>query len=528
MTFGLRNRAALIAAVVLLAAIGALIAASAHYFGSALANAQIAPSVIESASAGMMRTLLATGALVALAGLLLLFAALARYVNRPLNEIVSAIERIRTGERADSLPAQHAGGTELAIIVDAFNDLLGRAAMLERELVAAGQAAEKANGTGSDFLSMMSHELRTPMHAVLGMAELLSYTTLSERQSRYVESINSAGASLLRVLDEILTFTRIEKGELSILHRPFALPRLVEETVALFHEGARSKGLTLEVQVDPAVPGFVTGDAGRTRQILLSLLGNAVKFTHHGGVSLHVVRGSGDRIRFSITDTGIGIDPAFQKQLYRAFSQQDTGYTRRYGGLGLGLAIAKRLCDAMQGSIDMESVAGKGTTFWFELPLPAVPAAAHGQQAPAGLRDAQAAPLSPPPVAPAPGKLRVLVVEDNRLNQELVVGYLADSEYQVTLANDGREGVEKFEHERFDVVLMDWQMPEMDGLEATRRIREFERNRGLRRTPIIAITAHAAASDREACIAAGMDDYLVKPYSFDALLRALRRWAPRA
>ena len=480
-------------------------------------------SIINSARNEMMQITLGVGVVVAALGLILLYAALSRYVNKPLDEVVQAIERLRSGETADAIRLPAAGSRELAIMVHGFNGMLDRVAARERELLAAKEAAETANRTKSEFLAMMSHELRTPMNAVLGMAELLNSTPLTERQSRYLRNINAGSSALLRILDDILNFTRVEMGELTIQHAPFALPRLVEKAVALLQETADEKGLAVKVHIDAAVPTVVIGDAGRTRQILVNLLGNALKFTDKGTVTVRVGPAGEDRVRFSVTDTGIGIDPAFRKNLYRAFSQEDTGYARKYGGTGLGLAIVKRLCDAMEGSIDMESNPGKGSTFHFELPLPAALAEARPDGNPT-VAPAAVPQDEPAATLPQPGKKRVLVVEDNRLNQDLVIGYLEESVYEITLAANGLKGVEMFQRERFDVVLMDWQMPEMDGLEATRRIREIEQERSSQRTPIIAVTAHAMSGDREACLAAGMDDYLVKPYSHTSLLHTLDRW----
>ena len=513
MTLGLRGRVTLIAAGILLTVVTAIVLMSGYFFGGALSKAQ------------MLRATLAAGAAIALIGLALLYRALSRYVSEPLEQMVRSIERFRGGAPGQALRVPAAGGSELEIMVRGFNGLLDRIAARERELVAAKEAAEAANRTKSEFLAMMSHELRTPMNAVLGMAELLDNTQLTARQQRFLDNIKSGSQSLLHILDDILNFARVEMGELTVQHAPFALPRMVERTVSLLQETARGRGLTLEVQLDAALPAVVIGDAGRTRQILINLLANSLKFTERGGVMVRVAPSLGTRIRFTVSDTGIGIDPSFRGSLYRAFTQQDSGYARKYGGTGLGLAIVKRLCDALEGSIDMESTPGKGSTFWFELPLPVAAEEPHDARATVAREPAEpvALPTTPTPAVPVPGK-RVLVVEDNRLNQELVVGYLEDSAFEVTLATDGRIGVDLYSRESFDVVLMDWQMPEMDGIEATRAIRALEQARGSKRTPVIAMTAHAMPGDREACLAAGMDDYLVKPYSLQELLDALHRW----
>ena len=513
MTLGLRGRVTLIAAGVLLTAIEAIALTSSYFSGGAPGNAQ------------MTWANLVAGAVIAFVGLAVLYHALSRYVSQPLEQMVRSIERFSSGAPGQALRVPAAGGSELEIMVRGFNGLLDRIAARERELVAAKEAAEAANRTKSEFLAMMSHELRTPMNAVLGMAELLGNTQLTARQQRFLDNIKSGSQSLLHILDDILNFARVEMGELTVQHAPFALPRMVEKTVALLQETARGRGLALDVQLDAALPAIVIGDAGRTRQILINLLANSLKFTERGGVTVRVAPSLGTRIRFTVSDTGIGIAPSFRGSLYRAFTQEDSGYARRYGGTGLGLAIVKRLCDAMEGSIDMESTPGKGSTFWFELPLAVAAEDTHDARATAAREPAAPAALPAMPAGPLQAsRKRVLVVEDNRLNQELVVGYLEDSAFEVTLATDGRIGVDLYGRERFDVVLMDWQMPEMDGIEATRAIRELERVRGSKRTPVIAMTAHAMPGDREACLAAGMDDYLVKPYSLHELLGTLRRW----
>jgi signal transduction histidine kinase/ActR/RegA family two-component response regulator len=488
-------------------------------------------TAIDAARNAMLRTLVWVGAAVAVVGLLLMTGALSRFVIGPLDEVVAAIERLGPQGGTRALPLPTLASTELTILVQGFNGLLGRLAAHERELVAAKDAAEAANRAKTHFLAMMSHELRTPMNAALGMAELLATTPLNDRQRRYLESMKTGSASLLATLDDILNYTRLEMGDLMLRQAPFALPRLVERTVAQLRESARSKGVSLGASIEAGVPAFVLGDEGRIRRVLLSLVGNAIKFTERGGVQVRVASTGGDRIRIAVTDTGIGVDPGFRQQLFGAFTQQDTGYARRYGGSGLGLAIAKRLCEAMEGSIDMEPNSEDGSTFWFELPLPAVEGQFDGdggdaamKAPPAGAAGADtqgaAAEARKPPI-------KVLVVEDNPLNQELVLGYLEETDYEVTLAGNGRAGVDGFGRARFDAVLMDWQMPEMDGIEATRLIRAMEQAHGLRRTPIIGVTAHAMPGDRDTCIAAGMDDYLVKPYTQDALLEMLARWTAR-
>ena len=536
---------------------------------------------------------------------------------------------------------------------------------------AARQSAEQANRIKSEFLANMSHEIRTPMNGVLGMAELLLDTGLTDLQRRYASNVRNSGESLLHIINDILDFSKIEAGKMELDTVDFDVRETTEEVVELLAGRAHAKGLELTCQIDADVPSAVRGDPGRLRQVLINLVGNAVKFTEHGEVGITIKRAddaaAGDRsdvcgLRFIVRDTGIGISAEARQRMFKAFTQADGSTSRRFGGTGLGLVISKQLIELMGGEIEMRSRPGRGSTFWFtvalqlsntgvslvepvkdldglrvlivednptnrvileryvaacgmagqsvesgERALPAMREAAArgvpydialvdmrmpgidglevaravradpslagtrlvllsslavGDTAP--VRDAgfagwvnkpvrrgelwqcmaavlgkgAAAPVPLRPIEPraAPIGARVLLVEDNRVNQEICKAMLRKLGCEVEVASDGRAGVDAAFAASFDVVLMDCQMPVMDGFQATGAIRAREaeldvelRASGLpaRRLPIIALTANAMQGDRERCIASGMDDYLAKPFKKDQLVELLQRWAKR-
>jgi signal transduction histidine kinase/DNA-binding NarL/FixJ family response regulator len=378
-------------------------------------------------------------------------------------------------------------------------------------LVRARQAAQETSRVKSEFLANVSHELRTPLNGVLGMARLLIDTPLDATQKEYAEIIRRSGRDLLGVVDAILDFARAEAGGLEIEDGDVEPRRIVEESVAEMAAEGAAKGLHLTTLVAEEVPRQVRGDGPRLRQVLASLLGNAIKFTPAGTVVVRagVVRGAtdGTLLRFEVADTGIGIDAATQARLFQPFVQADGSATRRYGGAGLGLALARRIVSAMGGQIGVRSSPGQGSTFWFTVRV-------------------QAAGKRGPAAADVRRGLRVLVVEDNTVNQKVAVAMIESLGYAAEAVGNGLEAVEACSRQTYDAILMDCQMPHMDGFKATAFIRERE---GLaHHTPIVALTASVTAEDRQRCLAAGMDDYLSKPVPREALATALRKWIPAA
>jgi two-component system, sensor histidine kinase len=462
--------------------------------------------------------------------------ALQARVSTPILAIARVAERIAQTHRFSDRVVV-ASSDELGVLAESLNVMLGEIerrdtvmaqqrrqleeeveerSRVNNELLRAKKKAEDLALQKSQFLANMSHEIRTPMNGVLGMIGLVLDRCTGLENREQLAAAQTAAQSLVKLLDEILDLSKIEAGKMTFETVDFELANAVEDALRIFQIPVGQKNLTLVYTCDGDCPKWVRGDPARLRQVLLNLVGNAVKFTAQGGVRVEIRPGEQSRLRFAVEDTGIGVPLGKQEAIFDAFTQADGSHTRRFGGTGLGLTITRRLVNLMGGELHLESEPGRGSCFFFELPLPAAPEPAVPGPKPASVLTA------------ALPKLRVLVAEDNAVNQKVIDAMLQRQGWTVTLAANGRLACEAFQCGHFDIVLMDIQMPEMDGLEATRWIRQREQECDCSgAVPIVALTAHASQEQHNQCLAAGMNGVVTKPINLAVLLNCIAAALPQ-
>jgi two-component system, sensor histidine kinase and response regulator len=492
-------------------------------------------------------------------------------ISEPIDQLIRKMELV-SRSKDYMVRVQRRNDDELGLLYDCFNDMLAEISVRDERLAlhseelelevadrtkeisevnkqlaesldtvnCAMQAAQSASRAKSNFLAQMSHEIRTPMYGVLGMTELLLNTSLSRQQLRYVQRVRHSGESLLAIINDILDFSKIEAGKMELEAIPFDLHELLHDTVEMFSPDAQAKGIDLDLEIAAELPRAFKGDPGRIRQVMVNLIGNSLKFTPDGSVKVAArMACQPNLVGIEVSDTGIGIPAEAQARIFQRFSQADQSITRKYGGTGLGLAIVRQLTELMGGELCLTSEPGTGSTFSFTVSLEP----AKDELLPRERDDLYWAMVRALSIGTASaakgsdlipalaGSPRVLLVEDNPVNQEISQGLLESLGCTVESVDNGRSAVEAVQRTGYDLVFMDCEMPGMDGLEATRRIRGWEEathgsDSGSMRLPIIALTAYAMKEDRLTCLASGIDDYLSKPFTREQLSRLISRHLP--
>jgi signal transduction histidine kinase/ActR/RegA family two-component response regulator len=414
--------------------------------------------------------------------------------------------------------------TNLDIVLKELSQSVEAEKNLRQDMTIARKAAETANEAKSDFLANMSHEIRTPMNGIIGMTDLVLETDLTAEQKMYLQMVKNSAARLLKVINDILDFSKVEAGKLKLDPIDFDLYEALENIIHMLSLRANQKNIRLTCEIDPGLPRKVNGDSNRLTQVLINLTNNAIKFTNEGSVRLQAVsipqrNDSAVQIKFSIIDTGMGIPEDKQRIIFEAFCQADSSTTRKHGGTGLGLAISSQLVALMGSKIYVNSAPGKGSTFWFTCKLQKAndsdSDSDHSLQESVSFSEQQALIKG----------MKVLVVEDESINQALITALLTQFGFNVTAVDNGKMAVEAVASKDYQLILMDLQMPDMDGFEATKMIKAMTDKLNI--PPIIALTAHAMGKDKERCLLAGMDDYLSKPIDRNELYQVLIRHLPR-
>ncbi|MEM8709844.1 MAG: response regulator [Planctomycetota bacterium] len=491
------------------------------------------------------RTLALTGLGLALAGILIA-RRISRAIAKPIHDVVVASEQLAEGDLNASVTTLGTG--DLETLGRSFNEMARRIRTLIDEVLEKAEAAERASSAKSDFLATMSHELRTPLNGVLGFTEILERTASTEEERDYASRAHRAGSELLELVKNVLDLTAMDTDRADPSSAPFQLDLLVTQVVQEYREALEEKGISVTVAADIGQNAQLIGEKGRIRQALRCLVDNAEKFTSEGHVRVAArvtADDEGDQatLRVEVHDTGIGVEPDALERVFEPFEQGETGASRAYGGSGLGLALVRRTAKWLEGDSGVESRVGEGSMFWFtarvqvntsapdsapdpaevmaEVP-PALPSASPSGR-PSTKAD-QASPSKSPELKAARRTQRILYAEDNPMNRRVVQLFLRKGGWPLDCAENGEEAVRMMESGEYDLILMDCQMPVLDGLGATRAIRELEEKESLPRVPILALTANAMEGDRERCLESGMDDFLAKPATYKVLEKALTQW----